>query len=129
MSKYLEFKNISTILNSILLTIFGLLIGYLASIGLNLPVNAETLTSIGTGLILLCFSYYNARNPNTLFDAEADTIYLNVDELDEQQVRAINNFIENSINNKNVNTYGNADILEDIDPAGEYTYDTEENQE
>jgi len=127
MSKYLEFKSISTILNIILLTIFGLLIGYRASIGLNLPVNAETLTSIGTGLILLCFSYYNARNPNTLFDADADTIYLNVDELDEQQVRAINNFIENSINS-NLKNNGNANILEDIDPAGEYNNDTQKEE-
>ena len=70
MTKYLEFKNISTILTTIFLAVFGVLIGYLASKGINLPVTAETLTSIVVELIFTIFGYYNAKNHNDLFKAE-----------------------------------------------------------
>ena len=98
MKQYLEFKNFSTILNSILLTIFGLIIGYATSKGLNLPVTAETLTSITTGLILCIFSYYNAKHQNNLFNKEKDTIYLPVDILTPEQVKLINEYIDKTIN-------------------------------
>ena len=97
MIKYLEFKNISTIITSILLTIFGLLLGYLSSMGFNLPVTADVLASICGGVILAVFSYYNAKHHNDLFDEENDTLYIPVDELSESQVKIINNFIKNSI--------------------------------
>ena len=97
MSKYLEFRNISTILTSILLTVFGLLLGYLATLGLNLPVTADALASITGGVILAVFSYYNAKHHNNLFDEEKDTIYIPIDNLTDGQIESINNFINNAI--------------------------------
>lgn len=99
MNEYLKFKNISTIITSILLTIFGLVLGYLSSIGFNLPVTADMLATVVGGVILGVFSYYNAKNPNTLFDEESDTIYIPVDDLSTIQVKAINNILENCVEN------------------------------
>jgi len=123
MSKYLEFRNISTILTSILLTVFGLLLGYLASMGLNLPVTADALASITGGIILAVFSWYNAKHHNNLFDDETDTIYIPIDNLTDNQIESINNFINNAIetNLKHENTdYGD-------DPAS--AYEEEDNNE
>lgn len=116
MSKYLEFRNISTILTSILLTVFGLVLGYLSSQGLNLPVTADALASLVGGIILAVFSYYNAKHHNNLFDNETDTIYIPIDNLDDGQIDAINNFIDNCIS-KNIKH--NADEFSD-DPASAY---------
>lgn len=117
MTNYLEFKNLSTILTSIFLTIFGLIIGYASSQGLELPITAEALTTITMGIIFAVFGYYNAKNHNTFFDKENDTIYIPLDNLSEGQVTAINNFIENCIN-KNIE-HQNTDYSED--PASAYT--------
>lgn len=117
MTNYLEFKNLSTILTSIFLTIFGLIIGYASSQGLELPITAEALTTITMGIIFAVFGYYNAKNHNTFFDKENDTIYIPLDNLSEGQVTAINNFIENCIN-KNIE-HKNTDYSED--PASAYT--------
>lgn len=114
MSNYLEFRNISTILTSIFLSIFGLIIGYASSQGLELPVTAEALTTIAMGLIFAVFSYYNAKNHNNLFDKETDTIYIPLDDLSEGQVTAINNFINNCINKNLEHDYSD-------DPASAYT--------
>lgn len=95
MKNYLKFENVSTILNSLFLTLFGLILGYLTSMGLNLPVTAECLTSVAVGIVLFVFSYYNAKHQNTLFDN--DTIYIPVDRLDKNQIDAINNYIEKAI--------------------------------
>lgn len=116
MYKYLKIENITTIITSILLTVFGLLLGYLASIGLNLPVTADALASIVGGLILAVFSYYNAKHHNNLFDEETDTIYIPIDNLNDGQIDAINNFIDNCIN---ANIKHNADEYSD-DPASAY---------
>ena len=97
MRKYLEFRNISTILTSVLLTLFGLLLGYLSTLGLNLPVTADVLASITGGIILAVFSWYNAKNHNNLFDEEKDTIYIPIDNLDDDQITAINNYINKAI--------------------------------
>ena len=97
MKQYLEFKNFSTILNSILLTIFGLIIGYATSKGLNLPFTAELATTITSTIILAIFSYYNAKHQNTLFDSEKDTIYLPVDILTPEQITLINEYIDKTI--------------------------------
>lgn len=97
MRKYLEFKNFSTILNSILLTIFGLIIGFAASNGINLPINAEIATTITSGVILLAFSYFNAKHQNTLFDEETDTIYIPIDNLTDEQINTINEMIDKAI--------------------------------
>ena len=114
MKKYLELKNFSTILTSILLTLFGLLIGYATSRGINLPFNAEIATSITSGAILFAFSYYNAKHHNDLFDEETDTIYIPIDNLTDEQIDTINNMIDKAIS-ENIN-----DEIEQIDPALEY---------
>ena len=114
---YLEFRNISTIITSILLTVFGAILGYLSSIGLNLPVSADVLATIVGGIILAIFSYYNAKNHNTFFNEDEDTIYIPIDQLDKNQIDAINKFIENTIN-VNLNESNNWEI--EIDPALEY---------
>ena len=123
MSKYLEFRNISTILTSILLTVFGLLLGYLATLGLNLPVTADALASITGGVILAVFSWYNAKHHNNLFNDETDTIYIPIDNLTDNQIESINNFINNAIetNLKHQDT----DYNDDHTRA--YENDTEEN--
>ena len=95
MTKYLKFNNATTILTSIFLTIFGLIIGYAASKGLNLPFTAETLTSIVVGAIMFYFSIQNAKNPNDMFDE--DTIYIPVDDLSDEQIDFINKIIEDTI--------------------------------
>lgn len=97
MRKYLEFRNISTILTTIFLALFGALLGYLSSKGINLPVTAETLTTIAIGIIFAIFGYYNAKNHNNLFDEEKDTIYIPIDNLDDDQITAINNYINKAI--------------------------------
>lgn len=95
MTKYLKFNNATTILTSIFLTIFGLLLGYLTTYGLNLPVDAQTLTSLVVGAIMFYFSIQNAKNPNDMF--EEDTIYIPVDNLSDEQVDFINKIIEDTI--------------------------------
>ena len=95
MSKYLKFNNATTILTTIFLTIFGLLLGWLTSKGLNLPITAETLTSIVVGLIMFYFSIQNAKNPNDMF--EEDTIYIPIDNLTDEQLDFINGIIEKTI--------------------------------
>ena len=134
MRQYLEFKNISTILTSLFLTIFGLIIGYCTSRGLHLPFTAETATTVTVGVILAVFSYYNAKHQNNLFDNETDTIYLPIDGLNENQITAINNYIENiieknmehsvNINGRTYEKYNDAQ-LESIDPSLEYENDSE----
>lgn len=116
MKQYLEFKNFSTILTSLFLTLFGLIIGYATSKGLNLPFTAETATTITVGVILFAFSYFNAKHQNTLFDSETDTVYIPIDGLNDNQITAINNYIKNIVekNLEHVNEYS------DIDPSLEY---------
>lgn len=113
MQKYLEFNNISTILTSIFLTIFGLMIGYAASHGLHFPFTAETLTSIAVGFILAVFSYYNAKHQNSFFDKEGDVLRIPVENLTDDQVAGINAFIKEAINS-------NTNEIEEVDPALEY---------
>lgn len=122
MRKYLEFRNMSTILTTIFLALFGALLGYLSSKGINLPVTAETLTTIALTLVFAIFGYYNAKHHNNLFDEEKDTIYIPIDNLDDNQIDAINNFINNCIE-KNLQ---HSDVYSD-DPAG--AYEEEDNNE
>lgn len=99
MTKYLEFKNFSTILNSILLTVFGLIIGYATSKGINLPFDAKLATTITSGIILLAFSYFNAKHKNSLFDEETDTITIPLEELSETQIGELQSIINQFTNN------------------------------
>ncbi len=134
MRQYLEFRNFSTILTSLFLTIFGLIIGYATSKGLNLPFTAETATTVTVGVILAVFSYYNAKHQNNLFDSETDTVYIPIDNLTDGQVKAINNYIENiieknmehsvNIAGKTYEKYNDAQ-LESIDPSLAYEDDSE----
>ncbi len=94
----LQFNNISTIINSILLTVFGLLLGYATSQGLDLPVSADTLASLFGGIILFIFSYYNAKHHNTYFDKDNDKITIPIDNLDDEQVAFLNEAIEKAVN-------------------------------
>ena len=96
MTNYLEFKNFSTILNSIIVIICGYLVGLLVSYGINLPFTASELAAFITAIIFGIFSYYNAKNHNDIFDKETDTLHIPVDNLTENQVDAINNFIANA---------------------------------
>lgn len=101
-------------MTSVFLTIFGLIIGYATSKGLHLPFSAETATTVTVGVILFAFSYYNAKYKNNLFDEETDTIYIPIDNLSDQQINAINNFIEKAVQ-KNM-----GQEIPYIDPASEY---------
>ena len=91
--KYLKFNNVSTILTSVFLTIFGLILGYAASQGMHLPFTAETLTSIAMGIVMFVFSYLNAKYHNDLFDKDADAINIPVNDLTDEQVDLINKII------------------------------------
>ena len=93
MSKYLKFNNVSTILTSIFLTIFGLVLGYAASRGMNLPITADTLASIAAGIVMFVFSYFNAKYHNDIFDKDSDTLKIPAGELSEEQVDLINEII------------------------------------
>ena len=93
MSKYLKFNNVSTILTSVFLTIFGLILGYAASKGMNLPVTADTLASIAAGIVMFIFSYFNAKYHNDIFDKDSDTLKIPADELTDEQVDLINEII------------------------------------
>lgn len=123
MRQYLKFNNVSTILTSIFLTIFGLIIGYATSKGLNLPFTAETATTVTVGVILFAFSYFNAKHQNDLFDSETDTVYIPIDGLNDNQITAINNYIENIVerNLKHDEQYNG-----DVDPALNYEKGMEE---
>ena len=112
----LTIGNSTTILTTIFLALFGALLGYLSSKGINLPVTAETLTSIALALVFAIFGYYNAKNHNTLFDNETDTIYIPIDNLDDDQITAINNYINKAIE-KNI-IHNETDYSED--PAQAY---------
>lgn len=112
MTKLLTINNISTILTSIFLTIFGLIIGYATSQGLNLPITAETLTTITVGIILFLFSYINAKKHNTFFDKDQDTITIPLEDVTDEQISLIKNIINNT------------EIL-DVDPALEYEEEVE----
>lgn len=112
MYKYLKIENITTIITSLFLTIFGLIIGYATSKGLNLPFTAETATTVTVGVILFAFSYFNAKNHNTMFDNETDTIYIPIDNLSEGQIKAINNYINEAIEKNIQHTESDNEELE-----------------
>ena len=114
MTNYLEFKNFSTILNTIIVIICGYLIGLLASFGLALPVTASELAAIVTAIVFGIFGYYNAKHQNDIFDEETDTVYIPVDDLSKNQIDAINNFIENCLS-KNKENMGDMSETDDYE--------------
>lgn len=58
--------NISTIVKWISMLIAGQVIGALAAQGLNLNVDATTLSEVIGAFIFLCIGYIDAKYPNTL---------------------------------------------------------------
>lgn len=57
--------NISTVIKTILMMIAGWALGYLASKGLNLPIDASQLTEIFFTLLCFVAAYIDAKYPNT----------------------------------------------------------------
>ena len=57
--------NISTIVKEISMLIAGWTIGLLAAHGLNLAVDASTLSQVIGAIIFLIIGYIDAKNPNT----------------------------------------------------------------
>ena len=78
--------NLTSIVKTILLAFAGYFIGYLVSIGLNLPITAEQLSEILFMLLCLVWSYFDMKYPNAFkhfkknvsavesFENEADLI-------------------------------------------------------
>lgn len=56
--------NFTSIVKTILLAFAGYFIGYLVSIGLNLPITAEQLSEILFMLLCLVWSYFDMKYPN-----------------------------------------------------------------
>lgn len=57
--------NISTIIKFISMTIAGYLIGVAASQGLDLPIDAATLSQLVSTIIFFIIAYIDAKYPNT----------------------------------------------------------------
>ena len=65
MSEYLEFRNISTIITSILLTVFGLLLGYLSS--KNIIMYLET---------QVCNDFFYTRRDNAILNRKQNVLII-----------------------------------------------------
>ena len=65
MNENINIGNISTIVKTILLMFAGWAIGYFASKGFNLPIDASQLAELLFTLICIGWAYIDAKNPNT----------------------------------------------------------------
>ena len=134
----LTIGNITTILNTIIIIISGYIIGFLTSLGLNVPFDQTGLAGVITAIIFGLFSYVNAKNHNNFWDTETDTVNIPVP-LTDEQVKVIQNYINMQtgeqisinnvpaqdkvvINNREYNKYNDSQIT-DLDPASEYEDD------
>lgn len=115
---YLNIGNITTIINSIMLIVAGYIIGWLLSLGFNVPVSQAELGALLTSIVFAVFSYINAKKHNNFFNKEEDTIQIPVN-LNDAQITAIENFIEYQTGEKIQLKQNNTEI-EDVDPASEY---------
>lgn len=114
--------NTTTVVNSIVLAIAGLIIGVLASYGINLPIDQTGLAGVLGLIVFFIFSLINAKYHCTFFDKDADTLTVDISSLSDNQVQAIQNFVDNctvNVGGKDFNKLNDAQ-LEDIDPASEY---------
>lgn len=114
--------NATTVVNSIVLAIAGLIIGVLASYGINLPIDQTALAGVLGLIVFFIFSLINAKFHCTFFDKDADTLTVDISSLSDNQVQAIQNFVNNctvNVAGKDFNKLNDAQ-LEDIDPASEY---------
>ena len=89
---YLSIGNVTTYVNTIIITISGYLFGLLVSYFGNLPFTEAQLASALSTIVFFVFSYYNAKKHNTLFDQNKDIIKIPT-HLNDAQLVAIQNFI------------------------------------
>ena len=124
----LTIGNSTTILTTIFLGIFGAIIGYLSSKGINLPITAETLTTITVSLIFLLFGYINAKNHNTFWDKNTDEIHIPT-ELSEEQVAEIEQLIRYYTENEENETTENTSLSASADTLNENNEEDDVNEE
>lgn len=113
LDNYITIGNATTILNTVFVIIAGYVIGFLISIGINLPITDVQLASIFTAICFAVFGYVNAKYHNNFWDKEEDTLNIPLADLTDAQVKAIQNFI-------NYQTTKNNNEIADLDPASEY---------
>lgn len=119
---YITIGNVTTIVNSIIVILFGYLLGYLTSLGFNLPVDESLITSLMSSIVFGLFSYINAKYHNQIWDSEQDTVRIPVNFTD-SEVKAVENFINQiKIEDKtNNDKCGDEEVfIDDLDPANEY---------
>ena len=129
MKKEILIGNMTTIVNTIVLAVAGLIIGVLSANGINLPIDQTSLAGVLGVIVFTIFGIINAKYHNTYFDDDTDTLTVNVDGLTDNQISAIQNFVDN-IQEKYVFNVGGKDYsklndaqIEDIDPAFDYEDD------
>jgi len=94
--KQIIIGNGTTILNSILVSFAGLVIGILASHGIQLPLDQQALAGVLGVIVFFIFSVINTKYKSTFFTDENDLV-VNVEGLTDGQVNAIQNFINNAV--------------------------------
>lgn len=114
----LTIGNSTTILTTIFLALFGAIIGYLASKGINLPVTAEQLTTITVSVIFLIFGYINAKNHNTFWNKDTDEINIPT-HMSEEQVAEIEQLIRYYTENEENETTENTSLSANADNLNE----------
>ena len=115
--------NVTTIINTLALMFAGLIIGVLSAFGLKLPIDQYGLASIIGLIIATGFAYVNAKYHCTFFDKDEDIIRVDASNLTENQIQAIQNFVDNCTDEKVINKFNdsvNPTQIEEIDPASEY---------
>lgn len=115
--------NVTTIINTLALMFAGLIIGVLSAFGLKLHIDQYGLASIIGLIIMSAFAYINAKYHCNFFDKDEDIIKVDVSNLTENQIQAIQNFVDNCTDEKVINKFNdsvNPTQIEEIDPASEY---------
>lgn len=129
--------NVTTAVNTIALMIAGAIFGILGALGLHLPFDKYSLSAVIGLIIMTGFSYLNAKYKNTYFDNDTDTLTIDVTDLTDAQVTAINSFVENASNlntveiaGKTFNRYNDSQIFDNDAPVlnDEYTINTDDDE-
>lgn len=129
--------NITTIITSISLSFAGLIIGILASWGLQLPFDQTSLAGFIGLILMFIFSLINTKFKSSFFiDKDKDTLTIDVTDLTDAQVTAINSFVENAseLNTVNVagktfNRYNDSQIFDNDAPVLNDEYETNNDNE
>lgn len=124
----LSIGNSTTIINSIIVIAAGYVFGALMSYFGSLPFTESEFVSLITTLVFALFAYINAKNHNTFWDNEEDTINIPLDSLNEQEVKALQNFINYSLSNKSDQCSVRIKNS-NLDPAEIFSSDSENNEE